>query len=153
MLLALDGDSLAHRAYHGGPKNIRNNAISGFANWLAQLWQAEAPDAIVVGWDTLTVPTYRHEAFQPYQSGREFDQALLEQLELLPEVVRAAGFTAAKADGSPLPEWLAFDTSTMSFTGQAPAGFSGRVAIMLTAVDGSGAQAATQMTLLFEAKN
>ena len=96
VLLALDGDSLAHRAYHGGPKNIRYNAISGFANWLAQLWQAEQPDAIVVGWDTLTVPTYRHEAFTAYQSGREFDDALLEQLDLLPGVVRAAGFVAAQ---------------------------------------------------------
>jgi len=112
VLLALDGDSLAHRAYHGGPKNIRNNAISGFANWLAQLWQAEHPDAIVVGWDTLTVPTYRHEAFQSYQSGREFDQALLEQLDLLPDVVRAAGFVAAKGDGYEADDFLAAAAQT-----------------------------------------
>jgi 5''-3'' exonuclease (including N-terminal domain of PolI) len=88
VLLALDGDSLAHRAYHGGPKNIRYNAISGFANWLPQLWRDERPNAIVVGWDTLTVPTYRHEAFPAYQSGRVFDDSILEQLELLPGVVR-----------------------------------------------------------------
>jgi DNA polymerase-1 len=107
VLLALDGDSLAHRAYHGGPKNIRNNAISGFAGWLGQLWQAEKPDAILVGWDTLTVPTYRHEAFQPYQSGREFDQSILDQLDLLPSVVRAAGFVAAKGDGYEADDFLA----------------------------------------------
>lgn len=107
MLLALDGDSLAHRAYHGGPKTIRNNAISGFASWLGTLWQTEKPDAIVVGWDTLTAPTFRHEAFQPYQSGREFDEALLEQLELLPALVRAAGFTAAKEDGYEADDFLA----------------------------------------------
>jgi DNA polymerase-1 len=112
VLLALDGDSLAHRAYHGGPKNIRYNAISGFASWLGQLWQAEAPDAIVVGWDTLTVPTYRHEAFQPYQSGREFDDALLEQLDLLPELVRAAGFAAARADGYEADDFLAAAAQT-----------------------------------------
>ena len=112
MLLALDGDSLAHRAYHGGPKNIRYNAISGFANWLAQLWQAESPDAIVVGWDTLTVPTYRHEAFQAYQSGREFDDSILEQLDLLPGLVRAAGFTAAKADGYEADDFLAAAAET-----------------------------------------
>ena len=112
MLLALDGDSLAHRAYHGGPKNIRYNAISGFANWLAQLWQAESPDAIVVGWDTLTVPTYRHEAFQAYQSGREFDDSILEQLDLLPGLVRAAGFTAAKADGYEADDFLAAAAQT-----------------------------------------
>ena len=112
VLLALDGDSLAHRAYHGGPKNIRNNAISGFANWLAQLWQAEAPDAILVGWDTLTVPTYRHEAFTAYQSGREFDRALLDQLDLLPGVVRSAGFVAAKSDGYEADDFLAAAAAT-----------------------------------------
>jgi DNA polymerase-1 len=107
VLLALDGDSLAHRAYHGGPKTIRYNAISGFASWLVTLWQAEQPDAILVGWDTLTVPTYRHEAFPAYQSGREFDEALLEQLELLPALVRAAGFTAAKGGGYEADDFLA----------------------------------------------
>jgi DNA polymerase I len=112
VLLALDGDSLAHRAYHGGPKNIRNNAISGFAGWLGQLWQAEKPDAILVGWDTLTVPTYRHEAFQAYQSGREFDQSILDQLDLLPSVVRAAGFVAAKGDGYEADDFLAAAAQT-----------------------------------------
>ena len=33
---------------------------------------------MLVGWDTLTVPTYRHEAFPDYQGGREFDEELLE---------------------------------------------------------------------------
>jgi len=61
----------------------------------------------VVGWDTLTVPTYRHEAFQPYQSGREFDQALLDQLDLLPDVVRSAGFIAAKGAGYEADDFLA----------------------------------------------
>jgi DNA polymerase-1 len=53
------------------------------------------------------VPTYRHEAFAPYQSGREFDQALLDQLDLLPEVVRAAGFIAAKENGYEADDFLA----------------------------------------------
>ena len=106
MLLAIDGDSLAHRAYHGGPKT-RDNAVVGFTNWLATLWQVEAPDGIVVGWDTLTVPTYRHEAFAPYQSGRVFEQSILEQLDLLPEVVRAAGFAVGKADGYEADDFLA----------------------------------------------
>ncbi|HEV7133306.1 MAG TPA: 5'-3' exonuclease [Gaiellaceae bacterium] len=106
MLLAIDGDSLAHRAYHGGPKT-RWNAVSGFTTWLVTLWQAERPDAIVVGWDTLTVPTYRHEAFAPYQSGRVFEPSILEQLDVLPEVVRAAGFTVGKGDGYEADDFLA----------------------------------------------
>lgn len=77
-----------------------------------QLWKAEQPDAMVVGWDTLTIPTYRHEVFAPYQSGREFDDALLEQLELLPDIVRAAGFTAAKGAGYEADDFLAAAAQT-----------------------------------------
>ena len=89
-LLAIDGDSLAHRAYHALPKSIRradkrpSNALVGFTNFLLRLWDAEQPRAVLVGWDTLEVPTYRHEQFAAYQSGREFDDELLEQLGLLP---------------------------------------------------------------------
>jgi len=42
---------------------------------------------VLVAWDTLEVPTYRHEKVPAYQSGREFDDALLEQLDVLPEFV------------------------------------------------------------------
>jgi DNA polymerase-1 len=89
------------------PKTIRLNAVLGFANFLIRLWETEAPRAVLVGWDTLDVPTYRHEAFAPYQSGREFDASLLEQLALLPELVTAAGFAAAKAARYEADDFLA----------------------------------------------
>jgi len=107
VLLAIDGDSLAHRAYHALPKTIRLNAVGGFANMLVRLWTNERPDAVLVAWDTLTVPTYRHEAFEPYQSGRVFDESLLEQLDVLPELVRACGFAAAKGAGYEADDFLA----------------------------------------------
>jgi DNA polymerase-1 len=112
-LLAIDGDSLAHRAYHALPKTIRraerkpSNAIVGFTNFLLRLWDDEQPRAIVVGWDTLTVPTYRHEAFEGYQAGREFDDELLEQLDLLPQLAEAFGFASAKAPGYEADDFLA----------------------------------------------
>ena len=106
-LLAIDGDSLAHRAYHALPKSIRLNAVVGFANMLVRLWETERPDAVLVGWDTLSAPTYRHEAFEAYQSGRVFEESLLEQLEILPGLVRACGFAAAKADGYEADDFLA----------------------------------------------
>jgi DNA polymerase I len=106
-LLVVDGDSFAHRAYHGVPKSVRLNAVVGFTNMLTRLWEMERPGAVVVGWDTLTVPTYRHEAFAPYQSGRVFEESLLEQLEVLPDVVRACGFVAAKAAGYEADDFLA----------------------------------------------
>jgi DNA polymerase-1 len=112
-LLAIDGDSLAHRAYHALPKSIRradkrpSNAIVGFTNFLLRLWDGEEPRAIVAGWDTLEVPTYRHQAFESYQSGREFDDELLEQLALLPELVDAFGFASAKGAGYEADDFLA----------------------------------------------
>jgi DNA polymerase-1 len=112
-LLVIDGDSLAHRAYHALPKTIRraerrpSNAIVGFTNFLLGLWDSEQPRAVLVGWDTLEVPTYRHKAFDSYQSGREFDDELLEQLALLPELVEAFGFASAKAAGYEADDFLA----------------------------------------------
>jgi DNA polymerase-1 len=53
------------------------------------------------------VPTYRHEAFESYQSGREFDDELLEQLSLLPELVASFGFVAAKGAGYEADDFLA----------------------------------------------
>jgi len=111
-LLAIDGDSLAHRAYHALPKQIRLNAIVGFANFLMRLWEAEQPEAVLVAWDTLEVPTYRHEALEAYQSGREFEDSILEQLALLPDVVRSFGFLAAKGAGYEADDFLAAAAST-----------------------------------------
>jgi 5'-3' exonuclease len=106
-LLAVDGDSFAHRAYHALPKSIAKNAVVGFTNMVTRLWEQESPRAVVVGWDTLEVPTYRHEAFAAYQSGREFDASLLEQLALLPQLCAALGFAVAKGAGYEADDFLA----------------------------------------------
>jgi DNA polymerase I len=112
-LLVVDGDSFAHRAYHALPKSIRRaegrpaGMIVGFANMLVRLWEMEEPRAVLVAWDTLEVPTYRHQAFAGYQGGREFDDELLEQLALLPELVGALGFAVAKAPGYEADDFLA----------------------------------------------
>jgi DNA polymerase-1 len=112
-LLAIDGDSLAHRAYHALPKSIRGaegrpaNALVGFANFLLRLWDAEQPAAVLVAWDTLEVPTYRHEALPEYQSGREFEDSILEQLATLPDLVASFDFACAKAPGYEADDFLA----------------------------------------------
>lgn len=106
-VMIVDGDSLAHRAYHALPKSIRLNAVVGFTNMMVRLWESEQPRAVVVGWDTLEVPTYRHEAFDGYQSGREFEASLLQQLPMLPELVVALGFASAKAPGYEADDFLA----------------------------------------------
>ncbi|HSC49634.1 MAG TPA: hypothetical protein VLD16_05155, partial [Gaiellaceae bacterium] len=105
-LLVVDGDSLAHRAYHAMPKSIQLNGVLGFANMLLRLWEAEQPRAVLVGWDTYGIPTYRHEAFEPYQSGRVFEDSLLEQLKLMPQLVAAIGFANAKEGGYEADDFL-----------------------------------------------
>jgi 5'-3' exonuclease, N-terminal resolvase-like domain/Protein of unknown function (DUF938) len=112
-LLVIDGDSFAHRSYHALPKTIRRSdgkgagVILGFANFLIRIYDDEQPRAVVVGWDSLEAPTKRHEMFAAYQSGREFDDDLIEQLNVLPELVAAFGFSNAKAPGYEADDFLA----------------------------------------------
>lgn len=112
-LLTVDGDSFTHRAFHALPRSFRRddggpaNALTGFMDMLLRLWQAERPRAVVVGWDTLGVPTYRNELLETYQSGREFDPEIVEQLSLLPALVASTGITCCKADGFEADDFLA----------------------------------------------
>jgi len=91
------------RRQDGGPAN----ALIGFTNMLLRLWEDIRPRTVLVAWDTLDVPTYRHEALAAYQSGREFDAELLEQLDLLPALVESAGFACAKQPGYEADDFLA----------------------------------------------
>jgi DNA polymerase-1 len=112
-LLVVDGDSFTHRAYHALPKSMRRengrpgNALTGFTDMLLRLVRSEEPRAVLVAWDTLDTPTYRHTALEAYQSGRVFDDELLEQLDLLPDLVRSTGFVAAKEPGYEADDFLA----------------------------------------------
>lgn len=112
-LLVIDGDSLAHRAFHGRPKSTRDgagrpaNVMVGLASMLITLWDATNPRTILTCWDTLTTPTYRHEAFPDYQSGREFAPALIEQLDRLPLLSESFGFPSAKKAGYEADDLLA----------------------------------------------
>jgi DNA polymerase I len=105
-LLVVDGDSLAHRAYHAMPKSIRFNGVLGFANMLLRLWENEQPRAVLVGWDTYEIPTYRHKEFEPYQSGRVFEDSLLEQLPRMVQLGSAMGFAYAKEGGYEADDFL-----------------------------------------------
>ncbi|HUB49625.1 MAG TPA: 5'-3' exonuclease H3TH domain-containing protein [Acetobacteraceae bacterium] len=112
-LLAIDGDNFAHRSFHALPKTIRRKdghpagAIVGFANFLLGLMEQERPRAVVVGWDTLDTPNFRQRLLPAYQSGREFDPALIEQLAIMPDFVSACGFANGKAPGYEADDFLA----------------------------------------------
>jgi DNA polymerase-1 len=112
-LLAVDGDSFAHRAFHALPRSLRRsdggpaNLLTGLVSMLGRLCQAERPRAVVVGWDTLGVPTYRNGLLPVYQSGREFDPELVEQLDLAPGLLEACGLACVKAAGFEADDVLA----------------------------------------------
>lgn len=112
-LLAVDGDNLAHRAWHALPDSIRDasgkpaNALIGFTNMLLSVWEAEQPRTVFVGFDTVGAPTYRNELLPEYQSGRVFPKELTDQLDRLPELVEALGFAWAKQEGYEADDFLA----------------------------------------------
>ena len=109
----MDGDNFAHRAYHALPKSIKRagrkpgGALVGFGNALLRLWDDLRPEAVVVAWDTLSVPNFRAELLAGYQAGRVFDDALLEQLNLMPALAESFGFVSAKAGGYEADDFLA----------------------------------------------
>src|SRR4051794_1021709 len=112
-LLIVDGDNLAHRAYHSTPKTVAAadgspiNALVGFVGMLVNVWAREQPRGVFVAWDTLGVPTYRHELWPPYQSGRVFDRQIVQQLELLPGLCQAFGLGVGKRAGSEADDLMA----------------------------------------------
>src|SRR5205809_4820742 len=97
-LLVIDGDSFAHRAYHGVPKSVRRaggkagNAILGFTNYLVRLIEAEKPRSVFIGWDKLSEDNWRAKELEGYQGGREMDDEIVEQLDVLPEFIGSFGF-------------------------------------------------------------
>ena len=109
----MDGDNFAHRAYHALPKSIKRaggkpgGALVGFGNALLRLWDDTRPVAVVVAWDTLSVPNFRAELLPGYQAGRVFDAPLLDQLDLMPGLVESFGFLSAKAGGYEADDFLA----------------------------------------------
>jgi 5'-3' exonuclease len=112
-LLAVDGDSLAHRAFHALPRSMKDgdgnpaNMIIGFTNMVVMLWESQQPRTVFVGFDTIGIPTYRHELFPDYQTGRDFPPELMRQLNRLPELVGAFGFPFGKAPGYEADDFLA----------------------------------------------
>ncbi len=79
----------------------------GFFGMLANLWQAERPRGVFIGWDTLGAPTYRNELLPGYQGGRVFDDAIVQQLDLLPTVCAAFGFGVGKERGREADDMMA----------------------------------------------
>jgi DNA polymerase-1 len=103
-LLAIDGNSIIYRAFHGLPdltnsKGTHTNALLGFMNIVLPLLDKLSPEYAAVAFDTKQ-PTFRHEMSAEYKAGRKpMPPELAEQLPLLREIIEALGIRAVEAPG------------------------------------------------------
>ena len=104
-LMALDGNSLAYRAFFALPTDMVTangqvtNSIYGFTSMLLTLLRDHKPDGVVVVFDRKE-PTFRHEAAPEYKAQRESQPDILyQQLDLIREMLSKMGVTAIDAAG------------------------------------------------------
>ncbi|MEZ4628858.1 MAG: 5'-3' exonuclease H3TH domain-containing protein [Eubacteriales bacterium] len=99
-LIAIDGNSLMHRAYHALPPmttraGVPTGALHGFVSMLLKLIERN-PDYLVVAFD-MHGPTFRHEQYDAYKAGRkETDEDLRAQFPLLKELLREMGIAVCE---------------------------------------------------------
>ncbi len=94
-LIAIDGNSLMHRAYWALPNmttkdGFPTGALHGFLNMLLKLTERE-PNYLVVAFD-MHMPTFRHESYAEYKAGRkETPDDLRAQFPVLKELLAEMG--------------------------------------------------------------
>ncbi len=99
-LIAIDGNSLMHRAYHALPPmttraGVPTGALHGFLSMLLKLIERN-PDYLVVAFD-MHGPTFRHEQFDAYKAGRkETEDDLRTQFPLLKELLVKMGIAVCE---------------------------------------------------------
>ena len=96
-LLALDGNSLAYRAFFALPDTMATvdgevtNAVFGFCSMFATLVKDHDPDGIIVVFDRKE-KTFRHEAAPEYKAQREKQpDTLYSQMDVIKGLLASAG--------------------------------------------------------------
>ena len=104
-LMALDGNSLAYRAFFALPDTMTTvegevtNAVFGFCSMFANLVKDHDPDGVVVVFDRKE-KTFRHEQAPEYKAQREKQpDTLYSQLDVIKEVLSAAGIAVLDRAG------------------------------------------------------
>ena len=103
-LLALDGNSIANRAFYGikllsTKEGQYTNAIYGFINILNSLIERENPDGVAVAFD-LRAPTFRHKMYDEYKAGRKpMPEELASQFPVLKELLALLGHHCIELQG------------------------------------------------------
>jgi DNA polymerase-1 len=99
-LIAIDGNSLLHRAYHALPPmttrdGVPTGALHGVLSMLLKLVERE-PDYLVVAFD-MHGPTFRHEQYEAYKAGRrETDEDLRAQFPVLKDILKQMGIAVCE---------------------------------------------------------
>ena len=95
--MALDGNSLAYRAFYALPEDMSNasgqvtNAVYGFTTMLLTLMRDHKPDGVVVVFDR-PEPTFRHDAIPEYKAQRDkAPEVLIQQLGMIRELLDVLG--------------------------------------------------------------
>lgn len=101
-LIAIDGNSLMHRAYYALPSMMSKSgqptgAIYGFLSMLLKLVAME-PDYMVVAFD-MHGPTFRHLQYDAYKAGRRATpEDLRPQFPMLKELLREMGIAVCECE-------------------------------------------------------
>lgn len=109
-LVLLDAHAILHRAYHAlpdfsSPSGEPTGALYGVVAMLLKIIEELKPDYIAACYD-LPEPTYRHEAFKEYKSGRKkTDDGLVAQIERSRDIFEAMGI--------PIYEHVGFEADDM----------------------------------------
>ncbi|MBE3585460.1 MAG: DNA polymerase I [Thermoanaerobacter sp.] len=103
-LLVLDGNSLAHRAFHAIPhlatsQGLVTNAVYGFTNMLLKVIKELQPGLVAVCFDMGRV-TFRHEQYGEYKAHRPATpDELRPQFPLIKEVLAAMNIPVLECEG------------------------------------------------------
>jgi DNA polymerase-1 len=104
-LMALDGNSLAYRAFFALPTDMATasgqvtNSVYGFCTMLNTLVKDHKPDGVIVVFDRRE-KTFRHEAVPEYKAQREQQPDILyQQLDIIKELLVSFGIPVIDAAG------------------------------------------------------
>ena len=98
-LLAVDGDGLAHRAFHAYPADRTPGPVHGFLALLAAVVDQAPADALLVGFDSRD-SSVRRRRYPAYKAQRdEKDPGLLAVLLALPDALEQLGVTVVVPEG------------------------------------------------------
>ncbi|MDO5112499.1 MAG: 5'-3' exonuclease H3TH domain-containing protein, partial [Clostridia bacterium] len=101
-LIAIDGNSLMHRAYYALPSMTNKagtptGAVYGFMSMLMKLI-ADAPDYLLVAFD-MHGPTFRHAVYEEYKAGRKATpEDLRPQFPILQDLLRDMHITVCECE-------------------------------------------------------